>query len=478
MPPAIRRSQVPVRPDGVLGEWRDNAFHFDSPDAEKRWAVEAYRRGVHADNWQQGQVLDDKTRDVVLSGLGGATAPVYQGPDGKYRFANPKTVEPDDVRALRAKSFHGVKLQDLKGPAMPGEDVIATRFAASRPANDNAGPAANDNAAATDTQPKKGVGRFAAMAEAQKEADHPSLQEALQAIDDGVRLLANGATLGYADNIAAAGNALFGDRSFAEDYQDNLGVEKEQTAAARERRGTVGALIEAAPGMIPIYGDALSLIGDGKRYIEHPETATPENILATVVTALPMTPNVLGAARKVENAAEDAARLEAKTAQKIDDLPEKPRVTDDPADELPASKPDQSRLDLNDPASIEAHFKRPITGNEGPRGHGIERHVGKTPAELQARYDTEPHISSSSTFPDLETAEEVVHGALNQNKQAILDWLAGPQMGLRRFDYTGTKPIGFSIDRNGNRIERTNAIVVLEKDGFGGFHYYSFFPSK
>jgi len=477
MPPvAIRK--VPTRPEGVLGEWREGAFHFDTPDAEQRWKVEAYRSGVHADNWQRGRVLDDKTRDIVLSGLGGATAPVYRGPDGQYRFANAETVEPDDIRALRTTSFQNVKLQDLKGPEMPGEDVIATRFAAGRAANDNTVAAANDNATPVAPQPKKGIGRFAAMAEAQKDADHPSFQETLQAIDDGVRLLANGATLGYADNAAAAANALFGDGSFAEDYENNLGEEKGRTEAARSRTGTVGAFIEAAPGMIPGYGDALSLISDTKGYIEHPETATIGSMLGTVVTALPGTPNVLGAARKVENAAEDAAKLEAKVAGKIDDLPEKPRIEDEAALDLPTSKPDQVRVDLNDPASVDLLFKRRIKGNEGPTGHVYSKHVGKTAEELHARYRTEPRIRSSSSFSDENVAEEVVSGALQQNRQAILDWLGSSKKINLEIGYvgTGSKSIGISVARDGTVVSRTNATVVLKKDGNGGFFFHSAFP--
>ena len=132
MPPVSPRKPIPQRADGATGEWRDGAFHFDSPEAEQRWAVDAYRSGVHADNWHLGTVLDDKTRDVVLSGLGGATAPVYRGPDGNYRFANQHTIEPADMRALRQQSLRGVKLGDLTGAAMPGEDVVAARFAAGR----------------------------------------------------------------------------------------------------------------------------------------------------------------------------------------------------------------------------------------------------------------------------------------------------------------------------------------------------------
>jgi hypothetical protein len=325
MPPVSTRKPISPRPDGAMGEWRNGAFHFDSPEAERQWAIDAYRNGVHADNWHLGTVLDDKTRDVVLSGLGGATAPVYRGPDGNYRFANRNTIEPADVRALRQQSFRGVTLQDLKGPAMPGEDVIAARLAAARAANDDVPAAANDNAAPIAAQSNKGIGRFAAMAAAQKDASHPSPQEALQAIDDGVRLLANGLTWGYADNVAAAGNALFGQGGFAEDYEKNLGQERAQSEAALKRSGIAGALIQSAPQFIPGAGDAIGLGNDIKMYLEDPSQRTWKNYGLTALGALPFVPSVASSIKRVDDAIETTAKLgskiEAKAAGKVDDIP-------------------------------------------------------------------------------------------------------------------------------------------------------------
>lgn len=173
--PSVIRKQIPTRPDGALGEWRNGTFHFDSPEAEQKWRIDAYRSGVHAEDWHHGNAMDAKTRDLVLGGLGGPTPPYYRGPDGDYRFANRQTIEPEDVRELRKQSFRNAKVRDIQGPAMPGEDVIAARFAAklqAQSANDNVSPPANENAPpATDDAPKlkpMAIGRFAEMAAAQK----------------------------------------------------------------------------------------------------------------------------------------------------------------------------------------------------------------------------------------------------------------------------------------------------------------------
>ncbi|WP_374656180.1 RNase A-like domain-containing protein [Dongia sp.] len=84
---------------------------------------------------------------------------------------------------------------------------------------------------------------------------------------------------------------------------------------------------------------------------------------------------------------------------------------------MPAAIPERIRLDPKNPESVKVYFKRSITGNEGPKGHGIAKHVGKTKEDLHARYQKEPNISNSSTFPDIETAEEVVHAVLAQKQQ-------------------------------------------------------------
>lgn len=73
-------------------------------------------------------------------------------------------------------------------------------------------------------------------------------------LDDAVRALANGATFGWADEIAAGGNALLG----RGDYASNLEAEKARTeqvpSALRipgEVAGAVGGAIAAAPALAP-----------------------------------------------------------------------------------------------------------------------------------------------------------------------------------------------------------------------------------
>src|SRR5689334_2318109 len=48
-----------------------------------------------------------------------------------------------------------------------------------------------------------------------------------------------------------------------------------------------------------------------------------------------------------------------------------------------------------------------LSADEAMGGHTLQRHVGRTDAELRARLDREPQISSASTYTDRATAEEV-----------------------------------------------------------------------
>lgn len=507
MPPLNSPKRSPTSADSQLGTWQNGTFKFNSPDAEQRWAVEAYRNGVHATDWHRGSPVDDKTRDLVLNDLGGPTAPIFRGPDGQYRFANMQTIEPQEVRDHRRRAFQGVKAAELTGPQMPGEDVIAARHEkAAQPArlpatNDNAQPPqqkapviadverpATQATPATADQTKPGIGRFAHMAAAQKEAGYLSPQEVLQHIDDGVRLLANGATLGYADNIAAAGNALFSAGDFGATYDRNLIEEKARTEAATERSGVVGALIESAPQFVPGAGDLLGLAGDAKMYIDDPRTRTLTNAGKTLMGLLPFVPSLASTLKNVDNAVEGMAKVEAKAAGQAEDMADASRtdagampeqtqpgsVSSDLA--LPDFRP--ADFDPADPASLEAYFKRPIKGNEGADGHVISKHVGKTQEELRARFQEEPRVRYSSTFTDMETAERVIHTSITENSKVILDWLKAPRGDQLTLSYSGNAAIGISVDKAGNVMQRNSAKILLRKDGRGGFYYFTAYPDN
>ena len=136
----------------VLGMWKGAEFKFNSPEAEAEWVRKAYRSGIHETNWHLGKVVDDKSRDVILAGIGGPQPGIYQAPDGTYRTINPKTIEAKAARDHRARHVRGKTIDQIAGMTkMPGEDEWVEDWAArhlplsARKAAPPASPAANDN---------------------------------------------------------------------------------------------------------------------------------------------------------------------------------------------------------------------------------------------------------------------------------------------------------------------------------------------
>jgi hypothetical protein len=98
-------------------------------------------------------------------------------------------------------------------------------------------------------------------------------------------------------------------------------------------------------------------------------------------------------------------------------------------------------------------------------GHTLQRHVGKTDADLAERLRREPNIAEASSYTDAATAARIVARAIEQNRRRIAQWEA--RRGRRPnlvFDYTQPSgpPIGRSLFR-GERVSRAcqQARVVL-----------------
>lgn len=157
---------------GVLGEWaEDGNFRFASPAAQEQWVRRAYQAGINADAWQQGEEIDDRSTELAAAGLGGPMPVIYQGPDGKYRTINPRTIEAADVRNHRNRHLTGKTIDQIATAGhLPGEDEWVEQWKA---ANDNqvvaaplgpqAGSSAPSGENSTDQRPSLGK-RFEASA--------------------------------------------------------------------------------------------------------------------------------------------------------------------------------------------------------------------------------------------------------------------------------------------------------------------------
>ena len=296
----------------VLGVWKNGVFRFNSPEAKETWDRWAYQQGVGADTWQHGEEIDDETRDLALANIGGATPPMYRGPDGKYRFGNIRTIERAEVRNHRLEHFQGKTMDQIAAAKMPGEDeYMAKRTAqqqaqvpskpkdisvqmpllaaqAQRPVNDNvantksaakallqdsvsmkvaAHPAeTSKDTAQGDAGPGQAwVGRFGPMKEALNSANN-------QDADDMARIATNSVLGNYGDEVRAAfgaAGAMWNGKSFGEFYDSGLQRERAESLAAQERQGLKGTAAEVITSFIPIVGDASGALADFKNWREH-----------------------------------------------------------------------------------------------------------------------------------------------------------------------------------------------------------------
>jgi Bacterial CdiA-CT RNAse A domain len=101
-------------------------------------------------------------------------------------------------------------------------------------------------------------------------------------------------------------------------------------------------------------------------------------------------------------------------------------------------------------------------------GHTIERHVGRTDAQLKARLQRES-ISAASTYADLENAERVVARALADNARRVQRWIdqRSPKTNLAvRYRARDGLPTGRLLRRGADASrDVTGAVVVLRWRG-------------
>jgi hypothetical protein len=111
-------------------------------------------------------------------------------------------------------------------------------------------------------------------------------------------------------------------------------------------------------------------------------------------------------------------------------------------------------------------------------GHTIERHVGKTDAQLRERLEEEPDISAASTYLDLATAQRVVQAVLDAKRGDIEKWEdrtgSRPNLALRM---DMNEKTGRSIKQGGSRAEDCeHAVVVLRWADSNGWYVLTSYP--
>jgi Bacterial CdiA-CT RNAse A domain len=107
-------------------------------------------------------------------------------------------------------------------------------------------------------------------------------------------------------------------------------------------------------------------------------------------------------------------------------------------------------------------------------GHTLEKHVGRTEAQLRQRHRLEPHRKRVSSFTNLERAEWAISEVIRANTAQIQNWAkssgkSGPLTLMQRV----AGDVGYGITRETGKLTRMNeVVVVLKYQTYNGMPYY------
>jgi len=142
----------------------------------------------------------------------------------------------------------------------------------------------------------------------------------------------------------------------------------------------------------------------------------------------------------------------------------------------PPLREDRGSPSTETPAARDGRYD--LGRDERLGGHTLEKHVGRTDAQLRERLDREPNISAASTWTDRETGERTIAKALHAERGRVESWMrrGRPRANLA-LHYDAGEVIGRSLRRGDARaLECTRAVIVLRADGEGGFYVLTAYP--
>jgi Bacterial CdiA-CT RNAse A domain len=107
-------------------------------------------------------------------------------------------------------------------------------------------------------------------------------------------------------------------------------------------------------------------------------------------------------------------------------------------------------------------------------GHTIEKHVGRSEAQLRERLRLEPNRKRVSSFTNLERAEWAISEVMRTNTAQIQNWAkssgsGGPLTLMQRV----AGDVGYGITRDAGKLTQMNeVVVVLKYQTYNGMPYY------
>jgi len=127
--------------------------------------------------------------------------------------------------------------------------------------------------------------------------------------------------------------------------------------------------------------------------------------------------------------------------------------------------------------SLDTSNRHDLSRDEGRGGHTLQRHVGKTDAELRERLQSED-VSAASTYTDRAMAEMAVAAAIRENTDKINRWLQRPGGHSNLvLDYDSNSPIGRSMRRGETQsFPCSHAVAILKYGGANDYYVLTSYP--
>lgn len=112
-------------------------------------------------------------------------------------------------------------------------------------------------------------------------------------------------------------------------------------------------------------------------------------------------------------------------------------------------------------------------GRKGPGGHTIEKHIGRTEAQLRARLTAETGRDMVSSFTNRSIAEWAVSEVMRAHANRIATWArSNPSIPLPLKKNVG-RQIGIVLDRGAPKaLPGRTAVVILKCERYNGMPYY------
>ncbi|WP_416414116.1 RNase A-like domain-containing protein [Pantoea sp. App145] len=116
-----------------------------------------------------------------------------------------------------------------------------------------------------------------------------------------------------------------------------------------------------------------------------------------------------------------------------------------------------------------------LTGRK-PGGHTLEKHIGKTPEQLRARFEKEPRLYESGCFRSLQEAEQLISKVVRDNKSQIEMWVRNIPPGLparMTLHRTFHQSTGILVKRGSQEVFKCHGVgVVLDFQPWNGKPYF------